>query len=292
MQQQAAAVDVAQEVMSQACPLACALDDARNVRHDEGLLLAHGHHAQVGHEGREVVVCDLGPRRRDHGEQRRLAHVREADQAHVREQFQLQNDVALHPRLPGLGEAGRLTGRGGEMHIAPAAVAALGRDERLVVRQVLDDLPGLLVADDRAARHADNEIRAVLALAALAATVFTRRGDVFLLIAEVQQGGEVVIHLEDDRAAAAAVAAVRPAGGNILLAVETDLAVAALAGDDLDLGNINKHWLSSFPKGVCFCCARSKRAGISPPAGGGGGVAARDRRTRGGLAPSCESPPP
>src|SRR5699024_5860554 len=117
------------------------------------------------------------------------------------------------------------------------------------------DLTGLLVADDRAARHADDEVRAVLALAALAAAVFARRGDVFFLVAEVHQRGQVVIHLEDDRAAAAAVAAVRPAGGDILLAVEADLAVPALAGDDLDLCNIDKHGLSSFPERECFFAA-------------------------------------
>ena len=131
-----------------------------------------------------------------------------------------------------------------------------------------------------AARHADDQIGAILALAAVAAAVFARSGDIFLLIAEVHQGGEVVVHLEDDRAAAAAVAAVRPAGGVVLLTVEADLAVAALAGDDLDLRNVNKHWLSSFPKGVVgFYMVCPYRAGVPRAAARGMRVAARDGRT-------------
>ena len=59
MHEQAAAVDVAQEVVAEAGTVARALDDARNVRHDERRTLRHVHDAQVGEEGREVVVCDL-----------------------------------------------------------------------------------------------------------------------------------------------------------------------------------------------------------------------------------------
>ena len=58
--EQAAAVDVAQEVVAQAGALAGALDDAGDVRHDEGDALLHLDHAQVGVEGGEVVVGDLG----------------------------------------------------------------------------------------------------------------------------------------------------------------------------------------------------------------------------------------
>ena len=241
MQQQAAAIDMAQEVMTEAGALARALDDARDVRHDEVLLLAHGDHAQIGHEGREVVVGDLRTGCRCHAQQRGLADVRKADQTDVREQLELEHDVALDARQTRLRKARRLTGRGREMRVAPAAVAALCRDIRLVIRHILHDLSGFLVADDRAARHADDEVRAVLALAALAAARLAGRRDILFLVAEVQERRQIVIHLEDDRAAAAAVAAVRAARRDILFAVEADLAVAALAGNDLDLCNINKH---------------------------------------------------
>ena len=60
MDQQTAAVDVPQEVVAQAGALAGALDDAGDVRHDEADALIHVHHAQVGEQGGEVVVGDLG----------------------------------------------------------------------------------------------------------------------------------------------------------------------------------------------------------------------------------------
>jgi hypothetical protein len=44
---------------------------------------AHPHDAEVRHERREGIVGDLRPRRRDPGDQRRLADVGEADQRHV-----------------------------------------------------------------------------------------------------------------------------------------------------------------------------------------------------------------
>ena len=89
MHQQAAAVDVPQEVVTQARALAGALDDAGNVGHDEADALVHVHHAQIGVEGGKVVVGDLGVRLADHAEQRGLTHVGEAHQSHVRQQLQL-----------------------------------------------------------------------------------------------------------------------------------------------------------------------------------------------------------
>ena len=124
------------------------------------------------------------------------------------------------------------------MRVAPAAVAALGCYKRLAVGHILHDLTGFLVTDDRAARYANDQVRTVLALAALAAARLTGSRNILFLVAEVQERRQIVIHLEDDRAA---VAAVRTAACHILFAVETNLAVTALAGYDLDFCNINKH---------------------------------------------------
>ena len=60
-----------------------ALDDAGNVRHDEAHALVDVHDAEVGVEGGEVIVGDLGACLGYDGEKRRLADVREADQADV-----------------------------------------------------------------------------------------------------------------------------------------------------------------------------------------------------------------
>ena len=89
MNEQAAAVDVAQEVVAEARTVRRALDDAGNVRHHEAHALVDIHDAEVGEERGEVVVGDLRPRLGNDREQRRFADVGEADEAHVREQLEL-----------------------------------------------------------------------------------------------------------------------------------------------------------------------------------------------------------
>ena len=89
MNEQAAAVDVAQEVVAEARTVRRALDDAGDVRHDEAHALVDIHDAEVGEERGEVVVGNLWPRLGNDREQRRFADVGEADEAHVREQLEL-----------------------------------------------------------------------------------------------------------------------------------------------------------------------------------------------------------
>src|SRR6478609_4330457 len=87
--QRGATLDVAQEVVAEATALGGTLDQAGHVGDHEGRL-AGGDHAEVGDEGGERVVGDLGPRSRDRGDQRRLAGAREADQADVGDDLELE----------------------------------------------------------------------------------------------------------------------------------------------------------------------------------------------------------
>ena len=60
MQQQAAALHMAQEIVAQTNALAGTLDQAGDVGADKACALAHRHNAQRGHKGGKVVVGDLG----------------------------------------------------------------------------------------------------------------------------------------------------------------------------------------------------------------------------------------
>ena len=126
------------------------------------------------------------------------------------------------------------------MLVAPAAPAALAQNEGLLVRHVLDDLPGLRVPDDGAPGHPQDQVGPVLAGAALALAVHAVFGHILALIAKVHQGGHVVVHRDHHVAAPSAVAAVRAAGGHIFLPVKGDHAVAAVAGTDGDARGIYK----------------------------------------------------
>ena len=68
------------------------------------------------------------------------------------------------------------------------------------------------IAQKRAAGHGDHEVFALFAAAPFAAPVSPAPGRIFALVAEIGQSGKIIVHLEDDVAAAAAVSAVRSAG--------------------------------------------------------------------------------
>jgi hypothetical protein len=91
--QQAGALDVAQKLGAEAGAEVRAFDEAGHIGDDEGLLLrllADGDHAEVGFEGGEGVVGDLGPRGGDARDERGFAGVGVADQADVGQQLQFQ----------------------------------------------------------------------------------------------------------------------------------------------------------------------------------------------------------
>ena len=62
-----------------------------------------------------------------------------------------------------------------------------------------------------------------------------------VLVAEVEERGQARVDPQDDAAAAAAVAAVGTAPGDVRLAPEGRCAVAAVAGADPDLDAVEEH---------------------------------------------------
>ena len=189
MHQQTAPVDVPQKVVTQASSFAGALDDAGDVCHDEADPFIHIDHAQVGHEGGEVIVGDLRMSLADHAQQGALAYVGEAHQPHIGQQLQLQHHLPTLARQASLGETRRLTGGGGEMLVAPAASAAPCQHIARAAGHILNDLLSLSVSDDRAIWHPDDEILAVLAGAACARAVRAIFGHIFAFVTEIHQGG-------------------------------------------------------------------------------------------------------
>ena len=83
VQQHARALQVSQELVTQARTFGSAFDQARNVGHHERLRRTRTHHTQVRVQRRERVIGNLRARVGDGGDQRRLAGVRHAEQAHI-----------------------------------------------------------------------------------------------------------------------------------------------------------------------------------------------------------------
>ena len=232
-----AALNVAEEGAAEADALVGALEEPRDVGEDHAVarrarLLARVPDAEVGRDGGERVVGHLGLRARRRREQRRFAGVRAADEADVGEELELEQQPPLGAGLAHLREPRRRVARRLERGVAAAAAAAARDAQRLAVRHELaHQPPALLVADDGARRHADGAVAPALAVPRLAHPALPfRRAEVHLLPQRVQP----LVALEDDGAAAPAVAAARPHLRLVLLAAEGDAAVAAVARGDVD----------------------------------------------------------
>ena len=199
------------------------------------------HDAEVRHERRERVVGDLGARARDGADERALADVGEAEQAHVGHHLELEAQVQLLPGLAGLGAARRaVVGRREVDVAAPAAAAARDDDPLADVVDVEEELVRRGVEHLRSDGHADDEVAAALAVLVLAAPVLATLGLEPARQRHVEERRLAGVAHEDDVAALAAVASRRAAVRDVLLAPERDAAVPAVAGDDLHLARVDE----------------------------------------------------
>ena len=117
--------EMPEELVSQSLPAMRAFDQAGDVRDDKAAFVAQADDAEVRDECGEWVIGDLRTRRGDARDQRRLAGIGKADQAHIGQQLQLEAEELLLAGFSRLDLAGRAVGRRREMGVADAATAAL-----------------------------------------------------------------------------------------------------------------------------------------------------------------------
>ena len=133
------------------------------------------------------------------------------------------------------------------MRVAEAAAATLGHQHALTHFGQVRQLHKVARFRDRSGMHrrADGnrhvEVVAVAAVAVRALAVPAALGRELRVEAEVDEGVAVGIRDEVDRAAGAAVAAVRPAARHELLATEAERAAPAVPGLHVDVGFVNEH---------------------------------------------------
>lgn len=127
------------------------------------------------------------------------------------------------------------------MRIAKSALAAFGDQDFLTgFGHVGDQGFAILGKDLGADRHRDDHVFAACAGAVLAHAMLPPLGTEMLLVAEIDQGVDVLRRAHDDRATVAAVTAVGAAELDELLAPEADTAIAAVSGLYVDLGLIDE----------------------------------------------------
>ena len=268
--------------MAQALALAGARDQARHVGHDE-LDVAGLDHAEVRDQGGERVVGDLRPGRGHRRDQGRLAGVGEADQPDVGHRLQLEDEVALLPRLALEGEPGRLAPRRGQRRVAQPASAARGRDEPGAHADQVGEHLAVGGLDLGPVRHRDDQVRAVGAGAVRALALPAVAGPAHRAAVEVEQGGRARVHLEDHVTAAPAVSPVRAAERLELLPVNRGAAVPAVAGLHLQRDPVGE-LRHDVPLSLCLLYARERRARLLPGPPPGPAFASPWRAYAGGSA--------
>jgi len=134
-----------------------------------------------------------------------------------------------------------LVGGALEVGVAKAAVAALGDADAVAnVREVGKQRLVVFCEHLRARRDLDDAIFAACARAVAAHAVDAGLGLEVLLVAVIDQRVEIIDTLDDNVATMSAVAAVRAAVFDVLLAAEREAAVAALAGLYVDFRRIEE----------------------------------------------------
>ena len=215
--------------MAEPASLAGPLNQARHIGHGEGGLTCH-HDPEVGHQGGERIVGDLGLRRGDRGDQARLASAREADQTDVSEHLEFQVDDALLTLLAQQREAGRFSGSRRQRGVPEAAPPAQRHHNLVHLAEVGEQLPGAVVGDHGARRHRQHDVGAVRAVAVASHTWLAVGCLPLGLAVVVDQGGQALVDAQQHRAAVPAVASIGPAERLELLAVHRDTAVSTVAG--------------------------------------------------------------
>ena len=241
MDEDARALDVPQELHPQPLPVMRPLDQPGDVGHHEGPELAEVHHTQVRLERGERIRRNLRPGRRDSRNERRFPSVREADDADVGDELQLEDQAALLAVRPGLGFARCLVGGRREGRVAaPPAPARRHPDDVAGARKVRQE-HAAFVPHHRSGRHLDVEVLAAapgpVAPLAVAAALRLKPS----LVAEGVQSLEGRIRHHEDGAAVSPGTAVRAAPGDVLLAAEADTAVAPATSGDHDSRLIDQH---------------------------------------------------
>ena len=240
MQDDAAAFGVAEEFVAEADAFMRALDQAGQIGQHE-FAVVDADDAELRVQRRERIIGDLRPGSGDTREKGRLACIGQADQTGIGDQLEAQTDGAFLAGLAGIGPARRLVGRGLEIGVAEAAIAApRQRDALADFGEVGNHGLAVFLIDLGADRHPHDFVLAAGAVAILAHAVFAALGHEVLLIAVVDQRIEAVDGFDDDVAALAAVAAGRAAELDKLLTPERDAAIAARAGPDIDLGFVEE----------------------------------------------------
>src|SRR5450830_167491 len=127
------------------------------------------------------------------------------------------------------------------MDITPTTFASLSQQHYLfVISQIGDMLTGVVIHDQRADRHTQENIVCALAIAIGAAAVLAIARLVQLGIAIVDQGVDITVGHRPDGAALATIAAIGATEWTEFFTAKTGYTIATITGNDFDFCFVDK----------------------------------------------------
>ncbi len=242
MHQHPGAFDVPQKLVSQSDADMGPFDEAGDVGHHELAIVADTHHAQMRMPGGEGIGGDAGLGPGKSAQKGRFAGVRFADQTHVGEQLQFQQDFAFLPGMSLFELAGGLMGGRGEVLVAVSAASTPSHDHLVAVAdEILQQVATTGVPDQCAERNPNDRVGTASAGLQLALSMSAAFGLPVSMAGQMAEAGDVAVGTNDDVAAVAAVAAVRPTARNVRLPPEAEASVSAVTGFAVKRDLVDEH---------------------------------------------------
>jgi hypothetical protein len=217
------------------------LDNARDVRNHKGLMISERDDPQMGNQGCERIIGNLGASCGNSGDQGGFSHVGVSNKTHIGHQFQLELYPARFTRAAGFRMAGRLVGGGGETSVSPSAAPAAGSYKDFsLAGKILKDLSTFSIPDEGTERNGEKEVRRAAPFLVFSFSVLASFGVILLLVAKVKKSGNLIGGPYNHVPAFSTVTTVGSAPGNVFFTAKTEAAVSSISSFDENFCFIDK----------------------------------------------------
>ena len=208
---------MAQETQTQSTPLRSTFDDARDISHNEGLIIAIGHDTQRRFHRGKGIVGYLGTGTTKRTKQCALTCIGEAYQADISKKFQFENNGTLLHRFTRLGITRCLIGRSAEVPVAQTSTTTFQEHNHLsILTYVTDVFACLCIIDNGSTRDIDISVLSICACASAFASIATMSGKDMTFVTQVKQRPIVVIPTQIDMSATSPVSTIWATIRNVL----------------------------------------------------------------------------
>jgi hypothetical protein len=165
-------------------------------------------------------------------------------------------------------------GGSGKAGIPPASHSPFGGDEYLPLPgQILENVSRISVPHHGSVRNREDKVGSASPYLIFSFSVLSSFGVVFLVVAKIEEGGELAVGFQDYIPAVSPVASVGATAGNKLFTAKTDTTVPSVPGLDEDFHFIDELDRSDSPSSFGLSGGRLERAIRPEPLGPG-----RDKR--------------